>query len=161
MVSKEGGYTIDYDNNEIVPVFEKGLRLKSKNVPSIIFAGEEFGKGKTKYWAIRALKHIGVETIIAKSFDERYRQNLINFGILPLEFIDDDIFSLKLKGDEKVTILKDEIKQKAIIDTYIQKDSVNISIELRCRIDNLEELNYYQEGGVLNSLFKNIIEDSL
>ena len=161
MVSKEGGFTIDYDNNEIVPVFEKALRLKNKKIPSIIFAGQEFGKGKTKYWAIRALKIIGVKTIIAKSFDEKYRQNLINFGILPLEFIDDDITSLKLKGDEKVTIIKKGINYRSIIKTNIQKSGVDISIELRCRIDNFEELNYFKQGGVLNSLFNNIINESL
>ncbi len=161
MISKEGGYTIDYENNEIVPIFEKALKSKSKNIPQIIIAGKDFGKGKTKYWAIRALKIIGVDIIIAKSFDEKYRKNLINFGILPLEFVDDDIESIKLKGNEKITIINEKIKEKSIIDAIIKKESINISIELKCRLDNDEEVNYYKEGGVLNFLFKNILNSSL
>ncbi|XOB60992.1 aconitase family protein [Campylobacterota bacterium DY0563] len=161
MISKEGAYTIDYENNEIVPIFEKALKLKSKNISQIIIAGKEFGKGKTKYWAIRALKIIGVEVILAKSFDEKYRKHLINFGILPLEFIDDDIESLKLKGDEKFTITSKNIKEKSIIDATIKKGNIDISIELKCRLDNFEEVNHYKEGGVLNLLFKNLLNDSL
>ncbi|WP_320034281.1 aconitase family protein [Halarcobacter sp.] len=161
MISKEGAYTIDYENSEIVPIFEKALKSKSKNISQIIIAGKEFGKGKTKYWAIRALKIIGVEVILAKSFDEKYRKHLINFGILPLEFIDDDIESLKLKGDEKFTITSENIKEKSILDATIKKGNIDISIELKCRLDNFEEIKHYKEGGVLNLLFKNILNDSL
>lgn len=158
MVSKEGSYTMDYELNEIVSIYEKAESFKEQNRDFVILAGADFGVGVSRTWASKGIKLLGVKTIIAKSFDEEYRKNLITYGVLPLEFIDDDIQSLKLKGHENITILCEEIKADSKILVTIHKKDVDIEIELKCRLDNELEVKHYKNGGTLSYLLKNIQE---
>ncbi len=154
MVSKEGGYTMDYDTNEIIPIFKKAYRFEEKNKDFVIFAGDNYGEGKSRDWAAKGMRVLGIKAIIAKSFGEDYRQDLIKYGVLPLEFIDDDIDTLKLKGREEISILTEEIKEDSKIDATILKNGINIKIELKCRLDNQVEVEYYKNGGLYPYLLK-------
>lgn len=155
MVSKEGGYTKDYESNEIVSIYEKSQIFKKLNKSLVIFAGREFGIGNSMSWAVKGVKLLGVKVIIAKSFDLVFKADLVRLGVLPLEFIDDDIQSLKLKGNELISIEENEIKADSKIVVIIHKDEVDIEIELKCRLDNEDEVSYYKNGGVLSYLLKN------
>ena len=126
MLNKEGGFTIDYEENEIVSIYEKSLKAKNKNIPLVIFAGENYGKGVSKDWAVKGTRLLGVKAIIANSFNETHRKNLIELGVLPLEFVDDDINSLKLKGSEIITISSHELKPDDKISATIYKDYFEI-----------------------------------
>lgn len=156
MVSKEGGYTMDYDENEIVTVFEKSEKFKKNNKPLVIFAGVEYGKGVSLNWASKGTFLLGVKAVIARSFDETHKSDLIAFGVLPLEFIDDNIQSLKLKGYESITILADEIKADSKIIIIIHKRDIDVQVEVKCRLDSQEEVDYYKNGGTLSYLLKGI-----
>jgi len=156
MVSKEGGYTMDYESGEIVSIYDKAQKFKEINRPLVIFAGSDYGKGKPKDWAVKGIKLLGVRAIIAKSFDEIHKSNLISLGILPLEFIDDDIESLKLKGYEGITIKSDGLKADSKINMIIHKKDRDIELELKCRLDNDTEVIYYKNGGTLSFLLKSI-----
>ncbi|WP_072680802.1 aconitate hydratase AcnA [Arcobacter sp. LA11] len=156
MISKEGGYTIDYESNEIISIYDKSQKFMQEDKIPIIFAGEGFGKGDSRDWAVKGIRLLGVRTIIAKSFSEIYRKSLISMGVLPLEFINDDIQSLKLKGNEKVSILSNEIKADSKISVIIHKIDFDIEIDLKCRLDNDAEVEYYKNGGILSYFFKNI-----
>ncbi len=156
MVSKEGGYTMDYELNEIVSIYEKSQKFKEYCRPLVIFAGENYGVGNSMDWPAKGTKLLGVKAIIAKSFEENHRSNLISFGVLPLEFIDDDIESLKLKGYESIRIVSDEIKADSKVRMIINKKGSDIEIELLCRLDNEMEVEYYKNGGVLSYLLKNM-----
>ncbi|XPV69924.1 MAG: aconitate hydratase AcnA [Halarcobacter sp.] len=158
MVTKEGAYTMDYETNEIVSIYDKAMKFKKQNIPLVIFAGEEYGKGDSRDWAAKGTKLLGIKAIIAKSFSEPHRKNLIEFGVLPLQFIDDDIKSLKLKGSESITIEFDELKVESKVLATIHKKDLDIKIELRCRIDTLTELNFYKSGGVLSYLLNEMIK---
>lgn len=149
MVSKEGGYTIDYETSEIVSIFEKAEKFKKLDKPLLIFAGENFGIGEKREWAVKSIKLLGVKAIIAKSFDEEYRKSLLYYGVLPLEFIEDDIDSLKLKGDENISILADKIKVDGKVKAYINRGFDEVVVKLKIRIDTQEEVEYYKKGGVL------------
>ena len=156
MVTKEGGYTMDYESNEIVSIYDKAQRFKEINRALVIFAGLDFGKGKAKDWAVKGMKLLGVKAIVAKSFDAVYRSNLISVGILPLEFIDDDIQSLKLKGDESITIKSDAIKADSKVDMTIHKKDGDITLDLKCRLDTVIEEEYYKSGGTISFLLKKL-----
>lgn len=158
MVSKEGGYTMDYEANEIVTIYEKAMKFKEQKRDLVIIAGKEYGGGNFRDWAAKGTRLLGVKAIIAKSFSNFHRKNLIEFGVLPLEFIDDDIKSLKLKGYESISIVTSEIKENSKILATIHKKDLDIEIELKCRIDNPTELIYYKNGGVLSYLLKNIVK---
>ncbi|RXK07669.1 aconitate hydratase [Halarcobacter ebronensis] len=160
MVSKEGSFTMDYESNEIVSIFEKSQKFKNQNRALVIFAGKEYGIGSARNWAAKAIRLLGVKAIIAKSFCNRHRLNLIALGVLPLEFIDDDISSLKLKGNEEISIISEEIKKGAIIKAIIYKNELEIQIELKCRLDSDDEVKYYKNGGVLSYQLKNILGEN-
>ncbi len=156
MVSKEGGYTKDFDTEEILSIFDKSQKFKEEDKDLVLIAGSNYGSGKSRNWAAKGIKLLGIKVIIAKSFSKSYRKELLSLGILPLEFIDDDINSLKLKGYEQITILIDEIKANSKILVTIHKKDMDIEIELLCRLDNDIEVEYYKNGGVLTYLLKNI-----
>jgi aconitate hydratase len=158
MVSKEGGYTMDYEAGEIVSIYEKSEKYKTKNRDLIILAGKDYGVGSTRDWAAKGTRLLGVKAVIAKSFDPIHRLNLISFGVLPLEFIDDDIKSLKLKGNEEISIFSDEIKEHSTVIATIHKNGLDILVDLKCRLENNEEVNYYKNGGVLSYLLKKMVK---
>jgi aconitate hydratase len=158
MVSKEGGYTMDYEAGEIVSIYEKSEKYKTQNRDLIILAGKDYGVGSTRDWAAKGTRLLGVKAVIAKSFDPIHRLNLISFGVLPLEFIDDDIKSLKLKGNEEISIFSDEIKEQSTVIATIHKNGLDILVDLKCRLENNEEVNYYKNGGVLSYLLKKMVK---
>lgn len=156
MVSKAGGYTMDYELNEIVSIYEKAQKFKDENLPLAVFAGENYGIGTSLDWAVKGTKCLGIKIVIAKSFDENHRLNLLGVGVLPLEFIDDDIESLKFKGHERISVVLDEIKPDSKVTMIIHKKDSDIEIELLCRLDNEIEVEYYKKGGVLPYLLTNM-----
>lgn len=154
MVSKEGSFTMDYKENEIISIYEKAIKSKEDNVDLVIFAGNDFGIGDFDECSVRGVKLLGVKAIIAKSFSNEYRVGLINYGILPLEFIDDDIESLKLKGKELITIKSEEIKADSKISVIIKKEYFDIEIELKSRLDSFDEVEIFKRGGVFPLLLE-------
>lgn len=156
MVSKDGGFSKDYDTGEILSIYDKSEKSKENKKDLIVIAGSDYGSGISRDWAAKGTKLLGVKAIIAKSFNEAHRIELISFGVLPLEFIDDDINSLKLKGSENISIYQNNIKSDSKVMAIIQKENIRIEIELKCRLDNDIELEYYKHGGVLNFLQKSM-----
>jgi len=155
---KEGGYTKDFQTSEIMSIYDFSLKMKESNTPLIIFAGNRFGIGDINDWAVKGLKLLGVEVIVAKSFSKKYKNDLVRLGILPLEFIDDDIESLKLKGDEIINIQMDRLRVNDKIDIQIFKDNETRLITLHSKLDSNMEIEYYKNGGVLEYLLKDVLE---
>lgn len=155
---KEGGYTKDFQTSEIISIYDFSLRMKADNTPLIIFAGNRFGRGKINDWSVKGLKILGVKVIVAKSFSKKYKNDLIKLGILPLEFIDDDIDSLKLKGFEIINIKSNKIIVNDKIDLEIIKDNNSKVITVQSKLDNPMEVEYYKNGGIMEYLLKDIIK---
>ncbi len=151
---KEGGYTKDFQTNEIITIFDFSMKMKEQGTALVLFCGDNLGIGVLKQWAVKGLKLLGVKAIIAKSFKEEYRLALVEVGILPLEFIDEDINSLHLKGNEIITIEKDKLKMKDKIEIKIQKEKEIRVIELKLRLDTKIEIEYYKSGGTLSYFLK-------
>lgn len=154
--SKEGGFTKDFLSGEIISIYDFSSDMQKQNIPLVIFAGSYYGIGESIDWAAKGTKLLGVKAIIAKSFAHNHRLNLISMGILPLEFIDDDIESLQLKGDEQISIKSNEIKINSKVNIEIKRNDEVKTIIVKSKLETKDELIYYKNGGILSYLLKSI-----
>jgi aconitate hydratase len=131
-------------------------------VPLVVIAGKEYGTGSSRDWAAKGTALLGVKAVIAESFERIHRSNLVGMGVIPFEFTGgDDRRSLKLKGDETISIggLADGLKPLATVPATIRYgDGSEKTIELRCRIDTAVEIEYVENGGVLHYVLRHLAQ---
>lgn len=148
---KEGGYTRYLPSGEVLSIYDASIRYQQEGKELVIFAGKEYGTGSSRDWAAKGTKLLGVKAVIAESFERIHRSNLIGMGVLPLQFTEgQNRKTLKLDGSETINIsLKDlKPKEKLSLD-IIRANGQKESVDLLCRIDTLNEFEYYQHGGIL------------
>ena len=149
----EGGFTVMQPSGERLPIYDAAMRYEAEKVPLVVFAGREYGTGSSRDWAAKGTKLLGVRAVIAQSFERIHRSNLVGMGVLPLVFEEGTSWqSLGLKGDETVTILGLGETLKARQTLYAEivgADGAKRSVPLTCRIDTLDELEYFRNGGIL------------
>ena len=150
----EGGYTIHQPSGERMAIYDAAMRYQAERVPLVVFAGREYGTGSSRDWAAKGTKLLGVRAVIAQSFERIHRSNLVGMGVLPLVFEEGTSWvSLGLTGDETVTIhgLGDTLKTAPRFST--QRSGAPTArimrVPLTCRIDTLDELEYFRNGGIL------------
>jgi len=157
----EGGFTKHFPTHETLPIFDAAMRYKSEDVPLVVIAGKEYGTGSSRDWAAKGPKLLGVKAILAESFERIHRSNLIGMGILPLEFCDGMTRNtLKLTGSEIIDIvgLVDNIKPRMKITARVQhEDGTKTEIQLLLRIDTLNEVEYYKQGGILQHVIRKML----
>lgn len=156
----EGGVTIHYPSGERLPIYDAAMRYRAENVPLVVFAGKEYGTGSSRDWAAKGARLLGVRAVIAQSFERIHRSNLIGMGVLPLVFEEGVSWQdLGLKGSETVTLvglehLCPQMRLRALITC---DDERHEEVTLLCRIDTLDELNYYKNGGILHYVLRNLV----
>lgn len=149
---KEGGYTKDFENKEIVTIYEYAQKMKNQNTPLVILSNKKFATSYNNLQAIKGLKLLGIKVIVAKSFEKNFKEDLIKVGILPLELIEDDLE--QLKGDELITIKTTDLKINSKFEIEIKKADEVKYLKVLSRLDNKLELLYFKYGGILNYLIK-------
>ncbi len=156
----EGGFTTHYPSKQRMTIYDAAMRYKSEHVPLVVFAGKEYGTGSSRDWAAKGTVLLGVRAVIAQSFERIHRSNLVGMGVIPLVFEENTSWqTLGLKGDEQVTIrglhgdLKPHQKLQAEI---IASDGGLKRVPLICRIDTLEELDYFRNGGILQYVLRHL-----
>lgn len=149
---KEGGYTKDFENKEIVTIYEYAQKMKNQNKPLVILSNKKFATLYNNLQAIKGLKLLGIKVIVAKSFEKNFKEDLIKVGILPLELIEDDL--KELKGDELITIKTTDLKINSKFEIEIKKADEVKYLKVLSRLDNKLELLYFKYGGILNYLIK-------
>ena len=156
----EGGVTIHFPSGDKMPIYEAAMRYKASNVPLVVFAGKEYGTGSSRDWAAKGTILLGVRAVVAQSFERIHRSNLIGMGVLPLVFEEGTSWqTLGLKGSEQVTIrgLHGEIKpRQRMIAEIVAADGGLKRIPLICRIDTLDEIDYYKNGGILQYVLRHL-----
>ncbi|MGB3865852.1 MAG: aconitate hydratase AcnA [Xanthobacteraceae bacterium] len=156
----EGGFTKHWPDGEQMTIYDAAMKYKAEQVPLVVFAGAEYGNGSSRDWAAKGTLLLGVRAVICQSFERIHRSNLVGMGVLPLTFEEGTSWaSLGLKGDEQVTIrgLQGELKprQKLFAD-IVSSDGALKQVPLLCRIDTLDELEYYRNGGILHYVLRRL-----
>jgi aconitate hydratase len=156
----EGGFTVHYPSKKRMPMYDAAMKYKEENVPLVIFAGKEYGTGSSRDWAAKGTVLLGVRAVVAQSFERIHRSNLIGMGVMPLLFEEGTSWqSLGLKGDEQVTIrgLHGELKpRQRLIAEIVMGDGTLKRVPLICRIDTLDELDYFKNGGILQYVLRQL-----
>ena len=149
----EGGYTIHYPSGDRLAIYDAAMRYAAEGKPLVVFAGREYGTGSSRDWAAKGAKLLGVRAVIAQSFERIHRSNLVGMGVLPLVFEEGTSWqSLGIRGDETISIpgLAEDLKPRQILTAEIAGDLGNVTkVNLICRIDTLDELEYFRNGGIL------------
>ena len=158
----EGGVTIHYPSKQRMPIYDAAMKYKSDRVPLVVFAGKEYGSGSSRDWAAKGSILLGVRAVIAQSFERIHRSNLVGMGVMPLVFEEGTSWqSLGLKGDEQVTIrgLHGELKpHQRLIAEIVSGNGTLKRVPLVCRIDTLDELDYFKNGGILQYVLRQLAE---
>ncbi len=160
----EGGFTKYIPTGEVMSIYDAAMRYQKDHTPLVVVAGKEYGTGSSRDWAAKGPKLLGVTAVIAESFERIHRSNLIGMGILPLEFMGDATRkTLNLVGDETIDILglDDHIKPHAILTAVIHRhDGSKKEISVLCRIDTLNEIEYYRHGGILQYVLRSMLKEA-
>jgi len=156
----EGGLTRHWPSGDEMTIYDAAMRYKDEKVPLVVFAGAEYGNGSSRDWAAKGTLLLGVRAVICQSFERIHRSNLVGMGVLPLTFEDGTSWaSLGLKGDEQVTIrgLQGELKpRQKLVAEIVSSDGTLRQVPLLCRIDTLDELEYYRNGGILHYVLRRL-----
>ncbi|HEY2185446.1 MAG TPA: aconitate hydratase AcnA [Xanthobacteraceae bacterium] len=157
----EGGVTVHYPSRQRMSIYDAAMRYQKDNVPLVVFAGKEYGSGSSRDWAAKGPSLLGVRAVICQSFERIHRSNLIGMGVLPLCFEEGTSWqTLGLKGSEQVTIrgLHGEMKpRQRMLAEVVASDGGLRRVPVICRIDTLEELEYFKHGGILQFVLRELL----
>ena len=159
----EGGFSRHYPSGDEGPVYEIAMRYKDEGVPLVVVGGKEYGTGSSRDWAAKGTLLLGVKAVIVESFERIHRSNLIGMGLMPLQFKDGQTRkTLKLDGTETwdITGLEDGITQGMDVKATITRaDGTTEDLTLLCRIDTLDEVDYYLHGGILQYVLRRMMAE--
>jgi len=156
----EGGVTAFQPTGERMSIFDAALKYAEHNTPLVIIAGQEYGTGSSRDWAAKGTALLGVRAVIAEGYERIHRSNLIGMGVLPLQFAEGESWqSLGITGDESVTIegLTALTPRSPVTVKISFKDGTVKEAVTRCRIDTINELDYYRHGGILHYVLRNLV----
>ena len=160
----EGGVTIHQPSGESLSVYDAAIRYQGEGIKLVIIGGKEYGTGSSRDWAAKGTRLLGVKAVIVESFERIHRSNLVGMGVLPLQFKDGlNRSELKLDGTETYDIIGiegDIVPQMELQCKISYADGEVREIPLLCRIDTLDEVEYYRHGGILQYVLRNMMEDA-
>ncbi len=142
-----------------MPIYDVAMRYAAEGAPTVIFAGKEYGTGSSRDWAAKGPRLLGVRAVIAESFERIHRSNLVGMGVLPLVFEEGMSWSaLGLKGNETVTIAGlTDLKPRCRLTARIaSEDGSARDVPLLCRIDTVDEIAYFRNGGILHYVLRGL-----
>jgi aconitate hydratase len=158
---EEGGVTRFQPGNEKMFIYDAAMKYIEQEVPTVIFAGEEYGTGSSRDWAAKGTQLLGIKAVVARSFERIHRANLVGMGVLPLQFRGADSWqSLGLTGDEKIdVVIQGELKpQMDDVKLVVHKpDGSHQEVTVRLRIDTPIEVEYYKHGGILPFVLRQLL----
>ena len=159
---EEGGNTIYIPTGEKLSIYDAAMRYQASGTPLVVIAGQEYGTGSSRDWAAKGTNLLGVKAVIAESFERIHRSNLVGMGVLPLQFkLDQNRKSLNLTGKETLDILGlsgAELQPRMNLTLVITRENGSKEqIEVLCRIDTLNEVEYFKAGGILHYVLRQLI----
>ena len=157
----EGGYTTHFPTDEVVSVFDASMRYQSEGTPLVVLAGTQYGTGSSRDWAAKGTLLLGVKAVIATSFERIHRSNLVGMGVLPLTFPEgENADSLGLDGTESFDIPASAhlVPLSSIKITAIKASGEVVEFNATVRLDTPVEVDYYRNGGILQTVLRNLAE---
>ncbi len=159
---QEGGFTVHQPSGVEMTIYDAAQKYCAEETPLVIFAGQEYGTGSSRDWAAKGTRLMGVKAVITESFERIHRSNLVGMGVLPLQFKDDTTAkSLGLKGDELFDLigLEGTVNPRQNVTLRITKPDDSWSdVTLTLRIDTPIEVEYYQHGGILPYVLRQLLK---
>ena len=158
LVEKEGGFTCHFPDGEETTIYEAAMQYADDGVPLVVLAGKEYGSGSSRDWAAKGTALLGVRAVIAESFERIHRSNLIGMGVLPLQLPDGETRdSLGLTGEEVITVGDLDNGEAKTVDVTASKDGADdITFEATVRLDTPNEVRYFQNGGILHRVLREL-----
>ena len=157
----EGGLTIHQPSGQEMSIYDAAMKYVADDVPTMIFAGEEYGTGSSRDWAAKGTQLLGVKVVVARSFERIHRSNLVGMGVLPLQFMgSDSVTSLGITGDERFDLLglENDIKPQQEVTLVIHRvNGQSQHVKLLLRIDTPIEVDYYHHGGILPFVLRQLL----
>ena len=159
---EEGGNTLYVPTGEKMPIYDAAMKYQATGTPLVVVAGQEYGTGSSRDWAAKGTNLLGVKAVIAESFERIHRSNLVGMGVLPLQFkLDQNRKALKLTGKEKIDILglsdAQLVPRMNLTLVITREDGSSEKIDVLCRIDTLNEVEYFKAGGILHYVLRQLI----
>jgi aconitate hydratase len=159
---EEGGNTLFIPTGEKLPIYDAAMRYQQAGTPLVVIAGQEYGTGSSRDWAAKGTNLLGVKAVVAESFERIHRSNLVGMGVLPLQFTHGQSRkSLGLTGRETLDIVGltgAKLQPHMRLDLRIHReDGQQETVELLCRIDTLNEVEYFRSGGILHYVLRQLI----
>lgn len=159
---EEGGYTLHVPTDEKLPIYDAAMRYQDEGTPLVVIAGQEYGTGSSRDWAAKGTNLLGVRAVIAESFERIHRSNLVGMGVLPLQFkAGESRKTLGLTGKEvlNITGLTGATLQPgmSLAVQITREDGQQENINVLCRIDTLNEVEYFKAGGILHYVLRQLI----
>ncbi|HXT79256.1 MAG TPA: aconitate hydratase AcnA [Acetobacteraceae bacterium] len=157
LTNVEGGMTKHLPSGETMPIYDAAMRYKAEGVPLVVFGGKEYGTGSSRDWAAKGTMLLGIKAVIVESFERIHRSNLVGMGVLPLTFKEGTTRkSLGLTGDEIVDVVGlDKITPRMDLSLVIHRANGKVdTVPVTCRIDTVDEVAYYQHGGILQYVLR-------
>ena len=157
----EGGWTTYQPGGEVMTIYDAAMKYKGAGVPLLVFAGKEYGSGSSRDWAAKGTLLLGVKAVVAESFERIHRSNLVNMGVLPLQFqAGESASALGLTGRERydVTGIADRLKPGGLVTVRASgEDTKPIDFRTVVRIDTPEELVAFRHGGILPYVLRQLV----
>jgi len=153
----EGGVTTHYPSGDVLPIYDAAMRYAASDTPLVVFGGREYGMGSSRDWAAKGTMLLGIQAVIAESFERIHRSNLVGMGVLPLLFPEGMTrHSLNLRGDEVIDILGLEaLRPRMDLTLTVTRANGTVdTLQVVCRVDTLDEVNYYRHGGILQYVLR-------
>jgi aconitate hydratase len=151
----EGGVTKYVPTQEVMPIYDAAMRYKEEGTPLVVIAGKEYGTGSSRDWAAKGTNLLGVRAVIAETYERIHRSNLVGMGVLPLQSVDE---VPTFDGSETFTIENvGALTPRQTVEVQVTKaDGASSTFTTRCRIDTLNELEYFRGGGILHYVLRNL-----
>lgn len=158
MGGKEGGYTKLMPEGSPMSIYDAAMEYAKRGESLIVFAGKDYGMGSSRDWAAKGTLLLGVKAVVAQSFERIHRSNLVGMGVLPLEFTHgDSASSLNIQGNETFTLEGGLLKPRGEVTLCIHSGSKSHKVPLLVRIDTPIEVEYYQAGGIMPYVLRQIL----
>jgi aconitate hydratase len=161
LAGQEGGDTVVQPEGRRASIYDAAIEYQKRGIPLIVVAGQEYGTGSSRDWAAKGTNLLGVKAVVAQSFERIHRSNLVGMGVLPLQFKDGTTAqSLKLDGSENYDIagLDSDLKPQQDLTLKITRKTGEVeNVPVRCRIDTPIEIDYYQHGGILPFVLRQLV----